>query len=113
VRGETPTVYSFAPSLEMGTEWWMANGTLIRPFLRAGATWFTNTYFGLNSTFVSAPGGVTPFLTMTGMDDLMGTVGAGIDVISGTDTVLHIAYDGQLGETTQIHAIALKGSARF
>ncbi len=50
---------------------------------------------------------------MTGMDDLMGTVGAGIDVISGTDTVLHIAYDGQLGETTQIHAIALKGSARF
>jgi hypothetical protein len=33
--------------------------------------------------------------------------------VSGEDTVLHIAYDGQLGETTQFHAVALKGSARF
>ena len=47
---------------------------------------------------------MTPFLTITGMDDVMGTVGAGIDVITGTDTVLHVTYDGQLGETTQIHA---------
>ncbi len=88
-------------------------GTLIRPFLRTGANWFTNTYFGLNSTFVAAPAGVTPFLTITGMDDLMGTVGAGLDVITGADTVLHLTYDGQFGETTQIHAIGLKDSARF
>ena len=43
----------------------------------------------------------------------MGVIGAGIDVINDHDTVLHLAYDGQLGETTQIHAIAIKGSARF
>ncbi len=113
VSSKTPTVYSFAPSLEMGTEWWISSGTLIRPFLRGGAAWFTNTDFGLRSTFVAAPAGVTPFLTMTGMDDVMGTVGAGLDVITGTDTVLHLTYDGQFGDTTQIHSVGLKGSAMF
>ena len=113
VSSETPTVYTIAPSLEIGTEWWWSNGTLVRPYLRGGATWFTNTYFGLHSTFVSAPAGVTPFLTMTGMDDVMGTVGAGLDMITNDDTVLHLTYDGQFGHTTQINTIALKGSARF
>ena len=113
MRGETPTVYTFAPSLEVGTEWWMANGTLVRPFLRAGATWFTNTDFGLHSTFVAAPAGVTPFLTITGMDDVMGTVGAGLEMITAEDTALRLSYDGQLGQTTQIHAVGIKGSARF
>jgi hypothetical protein len=63
--------------------------------------------------FLGAPAGVSPFTIQTRMDNVMGTVGAGLDVINGGDAVLHLAYDGQLGETTQIHSIAVKGSARF
>jgi hypothetical protein len=47
------------------------------------------------------------------MDDVMGTVGAGLEMITAEDTALRLTYDGQLGETTQIHAVGLKGSARF
>ena len=56
---------------------------------------------------------MSPFTIATKMDDVMGVVGAGIDVINAGDTVLHVAYDGQIGSDTQIHSIALKGSARF
>ncbi len=113
MNGSKQTVYTIAPSVEVGTEWWLANGTLVRPFLRGGATWYENGDLALTASFLNAPAGVSPFTIQTGMDDVMGTVGAGLDVITGTDTVLHIAYDGQLGQTTQIHAVALKGSARF
>ena len=38
VLGNKQTVYTIAPSLEIGTEWWWSNGTLVRPYLRGGAT---------------------------------------------------------------------------
>jgi uncharacterized protein with beta-barrel porin domain len=47
------------------------------------------------------------------MDDVMGVVGAGLDMINGRDTALRLSYDGQLGDTTQIHSVGLKGSAKF
>ena len=43
----------------------------------------------------------------------MGLVGAGLDVINGEDAALRLTYDGQLGETMQIHSVGLKGSAKF
>ena len=111
--GPQQTVLTVAPTLEIGTEWWWSNGTLVRPYLRAGATWYGNDNLALNASFLDAPAGVSPFTITTKMDDVMGLVGAGLDVINGGDAVLHLAYDGQLGETTQIHSVALKGSARF
>jgi uncharacterized protein with beta-barrel porin domain len=47
------------------------------------------------------------------MDDVMGVVGAGLDMITAEDTALRLSYDGQLGETTQIHAVGVKGSVSF
>ena len=32
VQGDKQTVYTVAPSLEIGTEWWWPNGTLVRPY---------------------------------------------------------------------------------
>ena len=43
----------------------------------------------------------------------MGVVGAGLDLINGDDTALRFTYDGQLGETTQIHSVGIKGSVKF
>ena len=56
---------------------------------------------------------MSPFTITTKMDNVMGVVGAGLDVINAGDAVLHLTYDGQFGKTTQIHAFGLKGSARF
>ena len=113
VESSQQTIYTIAPTLEVGTEWWISNGTLIRPFLRGGATWYENGDLALSASFLGAPAGVSPFTIQTNMDDVMATVGAGIDVINGDDAVLHLTYDGQFGDTTEIHSVAIKGSARF
>ncbi len=111
--GQGQTVFSVAPMVEGGTEFWLGNGTLVRPLVRGGAIWYDNADFALAASFAEAPAGVSPFTIHTDMDEVMGLVGAGIDVISGTDAVLRFSYDAQLGDTTQIHAVGVKGSARF
>jgi uncharacterized protein with beta-barrel porin domain len=113
ISGNDKTIYTVLPSIEIGTEWWLANGTLVRPFLRGGLAWYSGGDFALDASFVAAPVGVSPFTIHTGIDNALGTLGAGLDMISANDTVLHVSYDGQLGETTQIHSVGLKGSARF
>ena len=113
VESSGQTVLSAMPVLEAGTEFWLDNGTLVRPYLRGGAAMYGNSDLALTANFLAAPAGVAPFTILTKMDDLMGVVGAGIDMINNGDAVLHFAYDGQFGESTQIHAISLKGSARF
>lgn len=113
VESGSHTLFALTPAVETGTEWWLANGTLVRPLLRAGLTWYANPDFGLTSSFVDAPLGVSPFTINTNIDEVMGLVGAGVDVINGEDSALRLSYDGQLGETTQIHYVGIKGSARF
>jgi len=50
---------------------------------------------------------------MTNMDDVMGNVSAGLEMINGEDAALRLSYDGQLGTTTKIHSVGLRGSAKF
>lgn len=113
VQGGGQTVFTIAPALEAGTEWWLANGTLVRPLLRAGGIWYSNDDLALTASFESAPAGVGPFTINTKLDQVMGLIGAGLDVINGSDAVLRFSYDGQFGETTQIHSVGIKGSAKF
>ena len=59
------------------------------------------------------PPASAPFTINTKIDDVMGLVSAGVDVINGGDSVLRLSYDAQLGETTQIQSVGIKGSAKF
>jgi outer membrane autotransporter protein len=113
VEGSGQTVFAVTPALEVGTEWWWSNGTLVRPFVRAGATWYDGVDTALTASFAAAPDGVGAFTIRTDVDDVMGVVGAGLDLINGEDSALRFTYDGQLGETTQIHSVGIKGSAKF
>lgn len=113
VASSKQTVYTIAPSVEMGSEWWLSNDTLVRPFVRAGVSFYEGNDFALSAGFAGAPVGISPFTINTDTDDVMGVIGAGLDMITSQETVLHLTYDGQLGEHTQIHAFGLKGSARF
>ena len=57
VDGGGHTVFSLAPMLEAGTEWWLGNGTLVRPLIRAGAVWYEGADFALTASFAGAPAG--------------------------------------------------------
>ena len=76
IDGSGHTVFSLAPTLEAGTEWWLANGTLVRPLIRAGAIWYEGADFALTASFAGAPLGVSPFTINTTIDEVMGLVAA-------------------------------------
>ncbi len=78
-------MFTLAPMLEAGTQWWLANGTLVRPLMRAGGIWYSNDDLALTASFESAPAGVGPFTINTKLDQMMGLVGVGLDVINGGD----------------------------
>jgi uncharacterized protein with beta-barrel porin domain len=85
----------------------------MRAFARGGASWYGGADLKLAASFSAAPDGVAPFTTLGHLDDVMGVLGAGLDVISGNDIALRITYDGQIGPTQQLHGFGLKGSIKF
>jgi outer membrane autotransporter protein len=113
VHGGDNTVYSVSPALEVGTEWWLANGTLIRPFVRVGVTWFSDDDVTVAASFAGAPSGVAPFSILVEMDEVQADVAAGIEMISGQDSALRLYYDGHFGDTIKIHSVGLKASVKF
>jgi outer membrane autotransporter protein len=60
VNGNDQTYLSASPALELGTQFAMANGTVIRPYVRGGATIFDETDFTLKVSFAGTPKGVAP-----------------------------------------------------
>ncbi len=116
VSGSSNTIFSLAPTLEAGSEWWLSNGTLVRPHLRGGLAWYEGADIDVAASFAVAPLADSFIIstgTGVGVDDVMGLVGAGVEVISGEDAVFRLSYDGQVGSNTQIHSIGIKGSSRF
>jgi uncharacterized protein with beta-barrel porin domain len=113
VRGSGQTVSMMTPSLEIGTQWWIGNGMLMRAFARGGASWYGGADLRLAASFAAAPDGVGAFTTLAHLDDVMGVLGAGLDIISRSDTTLRITYDGQIGPTQQLHGFGMKGSVKF
>lgn len=113
VHGADHTVFTLSPALEVGTEWWWSNGTLVRPFVRAGLTWFSEDDVTVASSFSGAPSGVPDFTVIANTDEVQADVAAGIELISGSDSALRLFYDGQFGDRLAVHAAGFKASVKF
>jgi hypothetical protein len=53
-------VLSTSLALALGAQFHWAGGTLVRPYVRGGATFFDNTDFALETSFAGSPGGIGP-----------------------------------------------------
>jgi outer membrane autotransporter protein len=113
VDDEGGTYVSLSPALEAGAEWQLSSGTLIRPFISGGVTWFGDTGFTGTSSFIVAPEGADSFVTRTEIDKVMGKVTAGIDIIGVGDFDLRLRYEGAFGEAIANQALGLRASMRF
>jgi len=57
VRGSDETVLSATPALELGAQFGNPQGTLVRPYLRGGATFYDDPDFVLLASFEGTPEG--------------------------------------------------------
>jgi uncharacterized protein with beta-barrel porin domain len=113
VRGNDETVLAATPAVELGTQWQWADGTLLRPYLRGGLTFFGNNDVELLASFDGAPAGVGPFLIATKTDDVVADVGAGLDWIEPGGAELRLFYEGRLGDLVSEQSGGIKASLPF
>jgi uncharacterized protein with beta-barrel porin domain len=100
VASSNKVVFAASPTVELGQTYFPTNGPALRPFIQAGVTLLSNNTWSLNSTFESAPAGVTPFATLTSLPQTLWKVSTGIDIfgvarIPGLD--LRLEYQGRFG----------------
>jgi outer membrane autotransporter protein len=113
VRGNDQTVLSATPALELGAQFGGPAGTLVRPYIRGGATFFDDPDFVLLASFEGSPSGVGPFRIATTTDDVVGNVSAGFDVIGADGASFRLYYDGRFGDLVEEHAGGIKVTLPF
>ncbi len=84
-------------------------GRTLRPYLRVGVSKASQSDFSLLSSFEGAPLGVAPFTVTSHMDNVLASIGAGLDLFDASGFSLNLSYDGRFGDHTEAHA----GSAKL
>jgi uncharacterized protein with beta-barrel porin domain len=86
----------------------MENGALVRPYIQGGAAFYSGTGFSIDSAFLDAPGGTPSFRTEAEMDDVLGQISVGLDVLAVENLNVRLSYDGLFGSTTQSNSGTLR-----
>jgi outer membrane autotransporter protein len=113
VYDASETVFSATPMLEIGGEWQLENGVLVRPYARGGATFYAGTSFDLSSHFRDGPAAVNGFATRNEIDDVLANFAAGLDVMMDDTTTLRLSYEATFGDATESHAGAIRAEFKF
>jgi outer membrane autotransporter protein len=113
IADSNETIFSAAPAVEVGGEHAISGGLLVRPFARVGAIFYSNDDIAISSSFAGGPAGIPSFQTQAEIDRVMGTVGAGLDLVWSDASTLKLHYDGMFGEATEQHTFGAKASFKF
>ena len=87
-------------------------GTLVRPYVRGGVSFYNDVDFPIVASYAVAPG-VAPFRTNGEIDDVLGNISAGVQILGVAGSVLSFSYDGSFGDTIVEHSASAKASVRF
>lgn len=107
VASSSLSVWSYAPSIELGMQTRIANNNIVRPYAKIGGTWQDKGSVSTTASFTGVAG--STFTMTSSMDRAFLNLGGGLDVISTDGSVLRLQLDGQYGENTT----STTGSAKF
>jgi outer membrane autotransporter protein len=97
--------------VELGREFAMNNGALVRLFGRAGGTWLlSDSMPDISASFVSAPDGVAPFSVSGQVDRNWRDVTAGVDLFSKNGSMLRASFTHHWSDNSTAREYALKYS---
>lgn len=113
VRGQTDTLFSVAPALEIGSQYVYGDGNLLRPFLRAGVRWFSESNLKATASFTGSPIEVPDFTVTMPIDRWMGEVSTGVELLRHDRYDARVSYEGRFGERAIQHGGNLKLRAKF
>ncbi|WP_255676080.1 autotransporter outer membrane beta-barrel domain-containing protein [Pusillimonas sp. MFBS29] len=108
VESNNQFVMGVSPMIEFGGRVELDNGAVLRPYLYGGVTFLSENEYSVEARFQSAPEGAGKFETTIPMDDVIGRVGAGLQIsnVSGID--FRLEYEGEFSEHVRSHRGMLK-----
>ncbi|WP_418068125.1 autotransporter outer membrane beta-barrel domain-containing protein [Roseibium porphyridii] len=113
VSGSSDTYYSITPSVELGNEINLSEGGVLRPFVRAGVSFYPDDDSSLSADFLNAPAGVGSFTNSSDFGNVFADVSVGATALFENGAALKLSYEGALSSDTQQHGFLLKGSLAF
>ena len=113
VDGSDKFIMGVSPMIEVGGRAELGNGATLRPFVYAGASFLSQDDWTSSAQLRGAPAGTGVFETSLPIDDVVGRIGAGIQVMKAGAVDFRLQYDGQFSEHARSHGGALKVSMPF
>jgi len=101
VNGQTDGVFSLAPAVEVGGQFVIGEDMMLRPFVRGGVRFFTQSDLSATATFIGSPIGVAPFTVSMPLDQTVGEVSSGVELLHAKGMRMGVSYEGRYGSTTQ------------
>ncbi len=114
VSGESDTFVTIQPRVEIGAETIFDNGTVMRPYVRAGITQFlTGNKHEVSATLQGAPDGVAPFDIEVKSDKTYADLELGVDLMAKDGFNVRLNCTGQLSDHSVSYAAGIKLSLSF
>ncbi len=105
--------FAFSPALEVGGRVGLGGGYALRPFALAGVSVLSNDEWDVTTRLSSAPAGTAGFETTLPLDQVIGRVSAGVQLMGLQGADLRLTYDGEFSNHITSHAGALTVSVPF
>ncbi len=109
----TEFMFTATPALEFGQQFRLDNGGVVRATARAGAAIRNDPELSMPFSLQGAPDSVPDFVVTDSYDKVVGIAGFGLEMIATDGLVLGLKYEGQFGETTEVHSGSVKFSVGF
>ncbi|MCD0502923.1 autotransporter outer membrane beta-barrel domain-containing protein [Bordetella petrii] len=113
VESSNQFVMGLSPTLEFGGKVPLDNGAIMRPYLYGGVTLLSKDEYTVKSRLQGAPAGTGSFETSLPMDNVIGRLGAGLQVSNAGGIDFRLQYDGEFASRTQSHRGSLKVMVPF
>ena len=112
IDGRSETIYSASPALEIGSEFRM-DDTLVRPWVRAGATLFDDTSSTVLARFAGTPAGLGTLSFTSKSDKAFFDLSTGVNFLWDSGVELRLNYDGRFSKNSQEHSGGVKLGFKF
>ncbi|EHK62994.1 autotransporter outer membrane beta-barrel domain-containing protein [Achromobacter arsenitoxydans] len=113
VDGSDQFIMGLSPMVEIGGRSELGGGAMLRPFMYAGATFLSQDDWTSSARLRGAPGGSGSFDTSIPIDDVVGKIGAGLQVMKAGGIDFRLQYEGQFSQHVSSNSATLKVSVPF
>ena len=111
--GADHTSFAAKPAIEFGYDYHQGDGTVLRPWLTAGAALRPDATFALPVSFVGSIPAAGTYTITTRVDKTAATVEGGLDIIKAGAYSFSLAYSGEFGQTYTRNGARFKFSFPF